>query len=278
MSVWSHDTSYFTEDSTKSFGLLMDWLEPFKDIGKLDYTCVSALAKLFHSYVDQLPKLEVGLVSCLRMMTKLAVKPQSSALHEGDLCNFFDNNVVRITLPSVQFNSYFWCDNSASLHNFVMTHYTHPQFHLDSYYCRVLKYNYGLIWSVECRLDWWECKSNLWNHCSSFSLNFWSNFDECVLTITINILVYILTIYYCRFFSWGVVLSDSSTRALQRRLSGRVDQNHRCMHYYIYELCHFYILCQNFEYVLYWIILTVLHLNAIKIILLKESYLLPTGL
>ena len=54
-------------------------------MGTLDYTCVSALTKQFHSYVDQLPKLEVGLVSCLRIMTSLALdkyKPEDESTGE----------------------------------------------------------------------------------------------------------------------------------------------------------------------------------------------------
>ena len=73
------------DDSSKIFGTLLEWLDPYQEMGMLDYTCVSALTKQFHSYVAQLPKLEVGLVSCLRIMTSLALdkyKPEDESTGE----------------------------------------------------------------------------------------------------------------------------------------------------------------------------------------------------
>lgn len=58
---------------------LLEWLEPYKGQGLLDYRQSSAVAKLFHSYVEQLPKIEVGLVSCLRLMTKIALVPDTES-------------------------------------------------------------------------------------------------------------------------------------------------------------------------------------------------------
>lgn len=66
-----------TGDTSKTLDTLLEWLEPFKGEGQLDYKQSLAVSKLFHSYVEQLPKIEVGLVSCLRLMTKIALAPES---------------------------------------------------------------------------------------------------------------------------------------------------------------------------------------------------------
>lgn len=78
---------WLTEGSAKTFGPVLDWLEPYQDLDKLDYSCAGALSKLFHTYVDQLPKIEMGLVSCLRIMTNIALPDEATSATEEGMCS-----------------------------------------------------------------------------------------------------------------------------------------------------------------------------------------------
>lgn len=77
--------NYVVEELSAPLGSVMEWLEPYKELSKLDYSCSAALAKSFHSYVEQLPKIEVGLVSCLRVMCKIALAPDNKDV-SGFVC------------------------------------------------------------------------------------------------------------------------------------------------------------------------------------------------
>lgn len=75
---------------------MLDWLEPYQEIVKLDQSCVETLAKLFHSYVDQLPKVEVGLLSCLRVMSRIGLPPPRPADTGRSFYSFFCISILSI--------------------------------------------------------------------------------------------------------------------------------------------------------------------------------------